>query len=96
MDNLKQIVREVVFGYAGGSPVVRTYKLADEEHGVYAVNIIDWPKRKRPPSIVVMAHVDGEKVIIEEDNTDRPLVDALVSAGVPREQIELAYLDTVA
>ncbi len=50
MDNLKQILRDVVFGYAGGSRFVRTYRPADEEYGVYAVNIIDWPKRKRPPS----------------------------------------------
>jgi hypothetical protein len=30
-------------------------------------------------------------VITEEDLTDRPLVDALVRAGVPRDKIVLAY-----
>jgi hypothetical protein len=35
--------------------------------------------------------VVGDKVIIIEDNTDKPLVDALmVNGGVPREQITLA------
>jgi hypothetical protein len=32
-----------------------------------------------------------EVVIVEVDNTDKPLVDALVQQGIPREQIVLAY-----
>ncbi len=40
---------------------------------------------------MVMARVEGDKVIIEEDLTDRPLVDALLQAGIAREQIVLAY-----
>jgi KaiC/GvpD/RAD55 family RecA-like ATPase len=31
-------------------------------------------------------------VIIEEDRTDRPLVDELIAAGIPRERIVLAYI----
>jgi hypothetical protein len=33
----------------------------------------------------------GEKVIIERDVNDKPLVDALLQAGIPRGQIVLAY-----
>lgn len=47
--------------------------------------------RHHPPQIMVMAHVEGDTVIIDEDLTDRPLVDALVRAGIPREKIVLAY-----
>jgi hypothetical protein len=32
-----------------------------------------------------------DRIIIDEDTTDRPLVDALISAGVPREKIVLLY-----
>jgi hypothetical protein len=32
-----------------------------------------------------------EVVIVEVDNTDKPLVDALVQQGIPREQIVLVY-----
>jgi hypothetical protein len=38
-----------------------------------------------------MARVVGNKVIIEEDTTDRPLVEALIRCGIPREHIILVY-----
>ncbi len=41
--------------------------------------------------MVVLARVVGDYVIVEEDLTDRPLVDRLVAAGIPREKIILAY-----
>jgi hypothetical protein len=34
----------------------------------------------------------GDKVVIEEDTTDRPLVNELVRAGIPREQIICTYI----
>ncbi len=43
MDSLADIVRQVVFAYAGGSPLHRTFKLADDDQQAYAVNIIDYP-----------------------------------------------------
>jgi hypothetical protein len=39
----------------------------------------------------LLARIVGEKIIIEDDKTNKPLVDALVQAGIPREQIVLAY-----
>jgi hypothetical protein len=40
---------------------------------------------------VVMAQVVGEKAVIIEDVTDKPLVEALIAGGIPREKIVLAY-----
>lgn len=91
MATLNELVKEAVFSYASGGLNLRTYPLANEEQGVYAVNVIDWPQRHRPASVVVLARVEGDKVIIEEDLTDRPLIDALVAAGVAKEQIILKY-----
>lgn len=39
----------------------------------------------------MIALLVGDKIIIEEDGTDKPLVDALLQRGVPRDQIILAY-----
>ncbi len=33
----------------------------------------------------------NDKIVIERDVNDKPLVDALVQAGIPRQQIILAY-----
>lgn len=93
MASLNDLVREVVFSYASGGLNLRTYPLSNEDQHIYAVNVIDWPERQRPAGVVVLARIEGDQVIIEEDLTDRPLVEALVSAGVPREQIILKYAE---
>ena len=38
-----------------------------------------------------MARMYGEQIIIEDDNTDRPLYQSLLQRGIPRNQIVLAY-----
>ena len=96
MASLASIVKEVVFSYAAGGLNLRTFPLSNEEQGVFSVNVIDWPERHRSAAVVVLARVEGEQVIIEEDLTDRPLVDALVSAGIPRENIVLKYAEPTA
>lgn len=93
MASLVDVVKEVVFSYASGGLNLRTYPLSNEDLQIYAVNVIDWPERHHPAAVVVLARIEGDQVIIEEDLTDRPLVEALVSAGVPREQITLKYAE---
>ncbi len=41
---------------------------------------------------MVMARIVNDTVIIDEDTTDRPLVNELANAGIPRDKIVLAYL----
>lgn len=71
----------------------RSFYLEDADQYIYAV--VDVPANDHPlvqkPGIVVMARVVGDKVVIDEDITDRPLYKELMRAGVPREQIILAY-----
>jgi hypothetical protein len=91
MAQLNEIVKDTLKEYVGSGFDNRTFPLVNEEEQIYAVNVIDTPVRKRRAGVVVIARVDGDRVIIEEDLTDRPLVDALVRAGVPRDKIVLAY-----
>jgi len=41
--------------------------------------------------IMMMAHIDGDVIVIDADITDKPLYEALMHAGIPREKIILAY-----
>jgi hypothetical protein len=92
MDQLKEIVRDTVFWYAGGGFDLRTYPVSNDALGVYAVNMFRTPRNEPSKTkVIVQVRIDGDRVIIEEDVTDRPLVDALVQAGIPREKIVLAY-----
>jgi hypothetical protein len=63
MAQLNEIVRETVFWYAGGGFNNKTFKLANEQEQVYAVNIVDTVPRQEAASVVVIARVDGDRVI---------------------------------
>lgn len=91
MDNLIQTVKRTVFDYAGGGDNLKVFPLANEEKQVYTVIIVDTPIHQYPAAIVVSARVVNETVVIDEDTTDKPLVDALVQNGIPRDKIILAY-----
>ena len=95
MDILKKTVREEVEKYAaGGSGAnILLFDILDDERGIYAVNAVDYPKRDDVAGVVVIARIVGNRVVIEEDMTDKKLVDALQQRGIMRDQIVLAYED---
>jgi hypothetical protein len=91
-EQLVEITRREVEKYDADSFTSASYTLMDDGQKRYAV--VDVPNFPRSYSsqIVVMAQVVGEQVIIIEDITDKPLVDALmVNGNVRREQIVLVY-----
>lgn len=49
--------------------------------------MVDDSAKRRPSHVVVMARIEGDYVIIEADRTDKPLVERLIDAGIPREKI---------
>src|SRR6185503_12622510 len=88
LTNLDDITRREVEKYVGYSPQEKLYALIDAEHHSYAVvGIPTWP-RTLSASIVVLARVVDGQIVIEEDTTDKPLYQALMTnAGIPRDQI---------
>lgn len=93
MATLTEIVREEVNKYAaqGRGANILLFPLLDDLHQTYAVNAVDYPTRKNVAGVVVLARILGDKVVIEEDSTNKPLLDALLDRGVAREQVILAY-----
>jgi hypothetical protein len=93
MGTLTQIVREEVEKYTGGGrgAGIILFAMLDDVHQTYAVNAVEYPERSKYAGVVVLARIAGGKVIIEGDATDKPLLDALLQRGIPREQIVLAY-----
>jgi hypothetical protein len=92
MATLVNIVREEVAKYGNGRGAnVILFPLLDDVNQTYAVNAVDYPTREDIALVVVLARVVGDKVVIEEDTTDKKLIDALLQRGIPRSQIVLAY-----
>lgn len=93
MDQLVDIVREEVRKYAsdGRAHNGRLFSTENARTCTYAVNAVGTYDKRHTSNIVVLARVADGKVIIEEDRTDKPLIDALEQRGVPRDKIVLAY-----
>lgn len=94
MGTLAEILREEVSWYAaqGTGVKLRLFKSLDDLNQTYAVTAVRDPNpQQEPPRIVVLARIVGDQIIIEADNTDRPLYRHLIEVGIPREQITLAY-----
>jgi hypothetical protein len=92
MDHIAHLLRENVFWYASIGLHIQTFAFADADQSAYSVIMIDTGSMQNyPPLLLVMAHIDGEYVVIDADNTDRPLIDKLVAADIPREKIIKGY-----
>ena len=90
---LTQIVQREIEGYTGAMLKGKSYTVFNPDKQVFAVvDVPDHFPRKFPVSIAVMARIVGDLVVIDEDTTDRPLVNELIRAGIPREQIICTYI----
>src|SRR4051812_10144852 len=91
MDTLKQVVRDVVAGYAGKVLNGYSYLTQNEDGSVYTVVDVAQLKGKHISGVSLVVRIVGSKVIVERDQNDKVIVDALVQAGLKREDIILAY-----
>jgi hypothetical protein len=92
MDNtLKNLVAQVMTKYAGEALNGQSYLLQDDENSRFSVLDVGTFNGQRVTGISLIVLLEGNRVIIERDQNDYPLVDELVASGVSREQIILAY-----
>jgi hypothetical protein len=92
LDLTTQVAQEVKDYNKGGGWLKATgYFVSDAARQIYAVIVVpDYP-RDFPAGVVILARIVGDKVVIEQDLTDRPLFKELMRVGIPREQIILTY-----
>lgn len=91
MVGLKERLKHSLEAYAGEGLNSIAYLMSNEADNAFAVVAIASIRGKPEVSTGIVARIDSNVVIIERDMNDKPLVDALVQNGVPREQIILAY-----
>jgi hypothetical protein len=92
MATLREIVRATVESYAVEGANFKSFLTTSPDGNlltVVDVAIDDQGHRFTATSIIVRL-IDG-RVVIEHDDNGKPLVDALIQAGVARNQIVLAY-----
>ena len=89
MDRLKETVRNVMIGYARKGLNSQSHLVQNDDKSI--LSVVTMVQGKNASFMSLLVRVLGETVIIERDQNDKPLVDALIQAGIPRSQIVLAY-----
>ena len=74
---------------------IETFLIADEQNGHYIWMNLGWPKGDRITGITVYVRIRDRKFWIEEDWTEDGIAADLVRAGVPKEDIVLAFHEPV-
>ena len=94
LDRYREIVRRLVEQYASYKPShgqIQTEAIIDREHDHYEVIHVGWDGVRRVHGSVVHVDISGGKIWIQYDGTSRPVAEELMAAGVPREDIVLAF-----
>jgi hypothetical protein len=91
MDNLSAILEAAMRDYAGRGLNGHSYFMKDDAEQVMSVVAQFVFQGKHYVDTSLLARIVGNRIIIEDDKTNKPLVDALLQAGVPRKQIVLTY-----
>ena len=91
MATLNTRLESVMSAYAKKAFNGFTTLTSNPEKTQFVVTSVGNTRSGRVTSTALFARIVGETIIIESDNTNKPLVDALMDAGVPRDRIVLAY-----
>jgi len=91
MDTLKDVVHRIVAGYAGRGLNSISYLTQNDDGSVLTVTDFARIHGEHISGISLVVRIIDDRVIVERDQNDKIVKDALIQAGIPRERIILAY-----
>ncbi len=89
--SLKDTVKTVVAGYVGKVLNGYSYLTQSEDGTVFIVVVVARLRGKHILGISLVVRLVEDTIIVERDQNDKIVKDALIQAGIPREKIILAY-----
>jgi hypothetical protein len=94
LENYRQIIQKILGRHAELAPShgnIQTFPIYDSKQNHYLLMDIGWDKTGRVSSVVFHLHLQNGKIWIEWDGTRPGIVQELLDAGVPKEDIVLAF-----
>ena len=88
------LLRHLIEEYASYKPShgqIHAEAVIDADHDHYEVMHVGWDGEKRIHGPVLHVDIIDGKFWVQYDGTSRPIADELVAAGVPRDDIVLAF-----
>ena len=91
METLHHTLKAVMIGYTGLGLNAESLLTTSDDGRLLTVVSIGQVRGETLVDTGLIVRTIGDIIVIERDNNSKPLVDALLQAGVPRAQIVLAY-----
>jgi hypothetical protein len=94
LERYREIVRRIVEEYASYKPSngqIESEAVIDPLRDHYEVMHVGWDRDRRVHGSVIHIDIQDGKVWIQYDGTSRPVADELIAAGIPQEDIVLAW-----
>lgn len=94
LENYRRIIERVVERHGHLSPShgnIEVAMICDSAHNHYLLMDIGWDRTGRVHSIAFHLCVRADKIWIEWDGTEYGIAQELVDAGIPKEDIVLAF-----
>jgi hypothetical protein len=88
---MKRILRDTISEYACEGLNGYTYMTSNDEQTKHTIVAVVHDDNIPPVFTNLIAHLEGDMIVIYHDANNKPLVDALVQNGIPRDKIILAY-----
>ena len=79
------------YRYPSPNPNVETLFYQDEKQDRYLLYVTGWNDQKAISNVLLAVRVKEGKIWIDEDATEEGIATALLEAGVPAEDIVLAF-----
>lgn len=87
---LAQIVEQEA-RHGSVQPDVEVCQICDDVHGHYQLLYVGWQATRRVFAPVIHLRIHNGKIWIEADGTEEGVAAKLLAAGVPRDEIVLAF-----
>ncbi|MEH1872755.1 XisI protein [Nostoc sp.] len=94
LNRYREIIRQLIFEYATHKPAngqIEPKAVIDSERDHYEVLHIAWDGVRRVHGSMVHIDIINHKVWIQYDGTSQPVAEALLEAGILREDIVLGF-----
>ena len=96
--NYRETIQKILTDYdnlanSSSKKKYETCLIFDETHDHYLWMSVDWVNQKRINNTHVHIRIKNEKIYIEEDWTEEGIANELLTEGVPKSDIVLAFHD---
>ncbi len=88
---IKQILQNHVYTPVKAYDEYESQVVTDDEKGHFYLMKVGWDNMKRIHGCTIHMDLKGEKIWIQEDWTEYGVANELLDAGVPKEDIVLAF-----